>query len=76
MTRRPNTRNKRRVLLSMTGAGIRDGWITLKLPAWLVVFLVVIVLAACVAVVASPELAAELAAFLARWLHVSSSPRG
>jgi hypothetical protein len=58
----------------MTGAGMRDSWITFRLPAWLVVFLVVFALLLCIAIVASPELAADIAAFLVRWLHVAPAP--
>ena len=65
--KRPKRRTPR-VLLSMDGRGMRDGWLTVRLPAGLVVFLVVVVLLIFVAVIASPELAAKLGALLAQLL--------
>jgi hypothetical protein len=65
LPKRKIKRRNARVLMSMDGRGMRDGWVTFKLPAWLAVGLVVAVLVVCVALVASPELAAKLAALLA-----------
>jgi hypothetical protein len=65
LPKRKIKRRNARVLMSMDGRGMRDGWVTLKLPAWLAVGLVVAVAVVCVALVASPELAAKLAALLA-----------
>ena len=70
MTKTPRKRPKRRtgrVLLSMDGHGMRDGWLTVRLPAGLVVFLVVAAVLIVVAVIASPELAAKLGTMISQW---------
>jgi len=67
---RPRKKIKRRagrVLLSMTGRSMRDGWVTFKLPAWFVVGLVLAALVVCVALFASPELAAKLGVLISQW---------
>jgi hypothetical protein len=66
--RTPKRRNER-VLLSMTGDGVKDGWITFKLPAWLVACIVIAAVVVAIAIIASPELAAQIGALLAQWLH-------
>lgn len=66
-------RRSRRVLLSMTGDGVKDGWITFKLPAWLVACLVIVVIVVAIAIIASPELAAKVGALLTQWLHHASA---
>ncbi len=70
--RKPTTkRRSQRVLLSMTGDGVKDGWITFKLPAWLVACLVIAVIVILIAIIASPELAAQVGAVLAQLVHIS-----
>jgi hypothetical protein len=59
----------------MTGGGVKDGWITLKLPAWLVVCLVIAILVLFIAIIASPELAAQIGALLAQLVHASASQK-
>jgi hypothetical protein len=68
-------RRNSRVLLSMDGRGMRDGWVTFKLPVWFVALAVVAVVLVCVAIVASPELAARLAALLAQLTQLTPSHR-
>jgi hypothetical protein len=79
MTKAPRKRTPKRrsarVLLSMTGDGVKDGWITLKLPAWLVVCGVIAVIVFFIAIIASPELAAQVGALLAQLVHLSSSQK-
>jgi hypothetical protein len=79
MTKAPRKRTPRRrserVLLSMTGDGVKNGWITLKLPAWLVVCGVIAFIVVLVAIIASPELAAQVGALLAQLVHVSASQK-
>ncbi len=58
--------------MSMDGRGLRDGWMTFKLPTWLVGLLVVIVVLILVAVIASPELAAKLGVFISQWFAVQN----
>lgn len=75
LPRRKTKRRTPRVLLSMDGHGMRDGWVTFKLPAWFVALVVVAVVLVCVAVVASPELAAKLAALLTQLTQLPPSHR-
>ena len=53
----------------------KDGWITFKLPAWLVACLVILVIVIAIAVIASPELAAQVGALLAQLVHTSSAQK-
>lgn len=73
--RRTTKRRSRRVLLSMTGDGVKDGWVTFKLPAWLVACFVIAGVVVLIAIVASPELAAQVGALLAQLVHASSSQK-
>ena len=76
MTKAPRKRSKRRnqrVLLSMTGDGVKDGWVTFKLPAWFVACLVIAGVVVLIAIIASPELAAQIGALLAQFVHISAS---
>jgi hypothetical protein len=78
MAKPPRKKIKRRaerVLLSMTGRGMRDGWVTFKLPAWLVVLIVVGACLIAIAVIASPELAAKVAALLMQLAQLSTSQK-
>ncbi len=71
-TRKRRKRRNQRVLLSMIGDGVKDGWITFKLPAWLVACLVIAVIVILIAIIASPELAAQVGALLAQIVHAAS----
>lgn len=73
--KRTTKRTSRRVLLSMTGDGVKDGWVTFKLPAWLVACLVIAVLVVLIAILFSPELAAQIGALLAQLVHFSGSQK-
>jgi hypothetical protein len=78
MTKAPRKRNRRRnqrVLLSMTGDGVKDGWVTFKLPAWLVACLVIAAIVVAIAIIASPDLAAQIGVLLAQLLHTSASQK-
>ena len=75
MTKGRKRTTKRRVLLSMTGDGVKDGWITLKLPAWFIVCLLIAAIVIFVAIIASPELAAQIGALLAQLVHLSASQK-
>lgn len=65
-SRKRTKRRTSRVLLSMTGQGMKDGWLTIQVPARLAALIAVAVIALIVAVNFSPELAARLAALLAQ----------
>ena len=73
--KRTTKRRNARVLLSMTGDGVKDGWITLKLPAWLVACLLIAIAVILIAILFSPELAAKIGALLAQLLHLSASQK-
>ena len=73
--KRTTKRRSARVLLSMTGDGVKDGWITLKLPAWFIVCLLIAAIVIFVAIIASPELAAQIGALLAQLVHLSASQK-
>ncbi len=78
MTKGTGKRSKRRsqrVLLSMTGNNMKDGWITFKLPAWLVACLIIAAIVILIAIIASPELAAQVGALLAQLVHVSGAQK-
>lgn len=73
--RKRTKRRSPRVLLSMTGSGVKDGWITFKLPAWLVACLLIAAIVILIAIIASPELAAQIGALLAQFLHISDAQK-
>lgn len=68
-------RRAQRVLLRMEGRGMRDGWVTFKLPAWLVAFAAIALVLVCVAMIASPELAADIIALLTQLIYLPPSQR-
>ncbi|MCS6847018.1 MAG: hypothetical protein RMN52_04810 [Anaerolineae bacterium] len=69
MAKLPRRRSRRRggrVLMRVTGENLKDGWLTVQVPARLAIAIVLAALVLCVAVALSPELAARIAALLVR----------
>lgn len=78
MAKLPRKRARRRggrVLMRMTGETLKDGWLTVQVPARLAVVIILAALVLCAAVALSPELAARIAALLAHLAQLPSWPR-
>jgi|GEM_PF-5348987 len=67
--KRPRPKRRRpRVLLSMDGRSVRHSWLTVRLPAGLIVGLGIVFVLLCITIIASPELAAKLGALVSEWV--------